>query len=183
MVDGLWLVIGVQAAGKSTVADGLAREFERGVHIRGGQFYRWAVNGWVHPTTELSGEARRLLDLRYRLSAQAAHEYCRAGFSTVVQDNIFGEDVRTWFKDADVQPSHLVVLRPSVTVVKQRDDARQSALGKTAYRPGEMSIQQLDELLATTPQIGLGLDSSDQTPQETVEEILQRRDEALLGTI
>ena len=91
--------------------------------------------------------------------------------------------MRAWLKDADVQPSHLVVLRPSVTVVKQRDDARQRALGKTAYRPGEMSIRQLDELLATTPHIGLWLDSSDQTPKQTVDEILARRDEAVLGAI
>jgi len=39
---GVWLVTGVQAAGKSTVADLLARQFDRGVHLRGGQFYRWA---------------------------------------------------------------------------------------------------------------------------------------------
>ena len=183
VTDGLWLIIGVQAAGKSTVADLLAREFERGVHVRGGQFYRWAVSGWVHPTSVLSDEARRLLDLRYRLSAQAAHEYCLAGFSTVVQDNIFGEDVQTWLRDANVQPSHLVVLRPSVSAVKQRDEARQAALGKVAYRPGEMSISQLDELLVTTPRLGLWLDSSDQTPRETVDEILARRDEALLGAV
>ena len=38
-------------------------------------------------------EARRLLDLRYRLSALAATEDCQAGLATVVQDKIFGEDV------------------------------------------------------------------------------------------
>ena len=183
MTDGLWLVIGVQGAGKSTVADGLARQFERGVHIRGGQFYRWAVSGWVHPTFEVTGEARRLLDLRYHLSAQAAHEYSRAGFSTVVQDNIFGEDVRTWLKDANVEPSHLVVLCPSLSAVRERDEARQKELGKIAYRPGEMSIQQLDELLATTRRIGLWLDSSDQTPKQTIDEILARRNEAVLSAI
>jgi cytidylate kinase len=48
VTDGVWLVIGVQAAGKSTVADLLARQFEHGVHVRGGQFYRWVVRGWVH---------------------------------------------------------------------------------------------------------------------------------------
>jgi hypothetical protein len=177
----LWLVIGVQAAGKSTVSDLLARECDRGVHIRGGQFYRWAVSGWVHPSVESSEEARRLLDLRYHLSAQAAHEYCRAGFTTVVQDNIFGDDVPTWLKDANVQPSHLVVLRPSVSVVKQRDQMRQRAVGKVAYRPGGVSIEQLDEILATTPRIGLWLDTSNQTPAETLNEIMSRQNEAVIG--
>ena len=73
---GVWLVTGVQASGKSTVADLLARQFDRGVHVRGGQFYRWAVRGWVHPGDEREAEARRLLDLRYRLSATVADEYC-----------------------------------------------------------------------------------------------------------
>ena len=174
----VWLVIGIQAAGKSTVADLLAHQFERGVHLRGGQFYRWAVHGWVHPGYELTDEARRLLDLRYRLSAQAAREYCRAGFTTVVQDNIFGEDVRTWLKEVDVQPTHLVVLRPSIDVVRERDAARQVALGKITYRRGELNIEQLDDLLATTPRLGLWLDTSTLTPLETVVEILARRAEA-----
>jgi cytidylate kinase len=33
-------VRGIQAAGKSTIADLLARQFDLAVHIRGGQFYR-----------------------------------------------------------------------------------------------------------------------------------------------
>ncbi len=82
---GVWLVTGVQASGKSTVADLLARQFDRGVHVRGGQFYRWAVRGWVHPGDEREAEARRLLDLRYWLSATVAGEYCDAGFTVVVR--------------------------------------------------------------------------------------------------
>ena len=61
VTEGTWLVIGVRASGKSTVADLLAHQFERVVHIHGGQFYRWAVTGWVHPWSEDSKEARRFL--------------------------------------------------------------------------------------------------------------------------
>jgi cytidylate kinase len=136
VADGVWLVVGVQAAGKSTVADLLARQFERGIHVRGGQFYRWAVSGWTHPWDEDQDEARRLLDLRYRLSALVATEYCQAGFATVVQDNIFGDDVRTWLQAVTVRPRQLVVLRPSVAVVLERDHARQRGLGRVAYRSG-----------------------------------------------
>src|SRR6516164_10532145 len=130
MSDGVWLVAGIQAAGKSTVADLLARQFERGVHVRGGQFYRWAVSGWVDPWDDDQHEARELLDLRYRLSALVATEYCRAGFTTVVQDNVFGEDVRTWLQAVQARPRHLVVLRPSLAVVLERDNARERDVGK-----------------------------------------------------
>lgn len=78
----------------------------------------------MHVDDDRADEARRLLDLRYRLSAKVADEYCAAGFSTVVQDNIFGEDVLTWLQAVAARPRHLVVLRPSVAVVTERDKAR-----------------------------------------------------------
>lgn len=88
-----WLIVGVQASGKSTVGDLLAHRFARGVHLPGAQFYRWAARGWVHHDGAVDAAARRHLELRYRLSAMAADEYCAAGFTTVVQDNIYGDDV------------------------------------------------------------------------------------------
>lgn len=180
MCDGVWLVTGVQAAGKSTVADLLARHFDRAVHVRGGQFYRWAVRGWVHPGDARSAEARRLLDLRYRLSALVASEYCAAGFCAVVQDNIYGPDVSRWLRSISVRPRHLVVLRPSASVVWQRERQRHEAIGKIAYRPGEFTVEELDGLLAQTAQIGLWLDTSAQTAAETVAEIMRRRAEAVV---
>ncbi len=173
--EGVWLITGVQAAGKSTVADLLARQFKRGVHIRGGQFYRWAVRGWVHAGDARTAEARRLLDLRYRLAAITADEYCRAGFATVVQDNIFGADVTRWLQSVTARRRHLVVLRPSVAVVRQREQQRRLATGKVAYRPGEFTPEDLDGFLAETPRIGLWLDTSDLTAEETVYQILTRQ--------
>jgi hypothetical protein len=180
MADGVWLVTGVQAAGKSTTADLLARQFEPGVHVRGGQFYRWAVRGWVHVGDARADEARRLLNLRYRLAALAADEYCEAGFTTVVQDNIFGADVVRWLDSVAARPRHLVVLRPSVAVVRQRELQRHAATGKTAYRSGEFTAEDLDRQLAATPRIGLRLDTSAMSPAETVVEILRRSSEAVV---
>ncbi len=178
---GVWLVIGIQAAGKSTVADLLARQFDPAVHVRGGQFYRWATSGWEQPSgRELTPEARRLLDLRYRLSAQTADEYCAAGFTAVVQDNIFGEDVTRWLAQIRSRPRYLVVLRPRAQVVAERDAQRQARSGKLAYRPGGFTIEGLDALLDLTPRLGLWLDTSRQTPRDTVREILRRENEALL---
>jgi hypothetical protein len=186
VTDGVWLVTGVQAAGKSTTADLLARQFERGVHVRGGQFYRWAVSGWVHAGDARADEARRLLDLRYRLAAQVANEYCAAGFGTVVQDNIFGADVVRFLESVTARPRHLVVLRPSLDAVRVRELARHRATGKRAYRPGEFTPEDLDDHLAATPRLGLWLDTSAMSAAEVVDEVMRNRhaaavDDAMLA--
>jgi hypothetical protein len=175
------LITGAQASGKSTVADLLAREFERGVHVRGGQFYRWAVRGWVHfDDHERHDEARALLDLRYRLSALVADEYASAGFTTIVQDNIYGDDVVRWLAAVRSAPRHLVVLRPSLAAVAVREAARTRTSGKIAYR-GTYTPADNDADLAATPRhLGLWLDTSDQTPEETVREIAARAGEAVI---
>jgi chloramphenicol 3-O-phosphotransferase len=175
MSQGVWLITGAQASGKSTVADLLARRFDRGVHVRGGQFYRWAVRGWAHfDDSEHPEEARRLLQLRYRLSALVAREYALAGFTTVVQDNIYGRDVVDWIGFTDLAPTYLVVLRPSVEVVARRHEQRRRQTGKIAFR-GSYTVAANDADLATTPQqMGLWLDTSHQTPDETVETIVRR---------
>jgi len=177
----VWLVTGAQASGKSTVADLLARRFDRGVHVRGGQFYRWAVRGWVPFDGTDQPEARRLLDLRYRLSALVADEYAAAGFTTVVQDNIYGADVVRWLESVRARPVHLVVLRPSIATLEERDADRQRLTGKDAYRGGFTPTLN-DSHVAETPRaLGLWLDPSDQAPYETVAEILARQREAIVA--
>ena len=161
------------------MADQLARAFARGVHVRGGQFYRSAVRGWVHfDDPHQPDEARRLLSLRYRLSAVVAMEYAAAGFTCVVQDNIYGPDVSTWLDLTDAWPRHLVVLRPSLAAITARDGARCLTTGKVAYQGG-YTPEENDAAVGTTlSTLGLWRDTSRQTPADTVTEILDRSDEA-----
>jgi chloramphenicol 3-O-phosphotransferase len=162
------------------VADLLARRFARGVHVRGGQFYRWAVAGWVHFDSDDQAEARRQLELRYRLSATVADEYAEAGFTTVVQDNIYGPDVVEWLDRVRARPRHLVVLRPSVAVVTARHDERRDRTGKVAYTESFDPAENDRHLATTATGLGLWLDTSTQTPEQTVDEILARSVEALV---
>ena len=182
MTAAVWLITGAQASGKSTVAQLLAEQFRKSVHIRGGQFYRWAVRGWVHfDDPQRADEASRLLELRYRLSASVAAQYAAAGFEVFVQDNIYGKDVEVWLDSVVMRPRHLVVLRPSVSVVATRDAERQRTTGKTAYH-GEFTPAVNDaDLASTSRSLGLWIDTSVQTPEETVQEILARSAEARIA--
>ena len=176
----VWLVCGAQASGKTTTADLLARRFERGVHLRGAQLYRWAVTGWVHPFAGDEDEARRLLDLRYRLSAQLADEYAGAGFTTVVQDTIYGDDVTRWLDRVHARPLHLVVLELPASTIAERDRQRIATRGKVAYREG-FTIDDNIRAVELIPRIGLWLDTSAMTPDEVVDAILARSDESLVS--
>src|SRR5207248_1962368 len=81
-------VTGVSAAGKSTVADVLARRFERGVHVRGDTFRKMVVAGRENMRPGAPPEARHQLELRYELAVAAANRYAGAGFTVVLQDVI-----------------------------------------------------------------------------------------------
>jgi chloramphenicol 3-O-phosphotransferase len=164
------LITGVMAAGKSTVAQALAERLPRSVHVRGDAFRRMVVNGRVDMAPgEEEEEARRQLHLRYRLAAHTAEEYFKAGFTAVVQDIILGADLPEVVGMIHCRPLLVVVLAPRPGAIAAREQGR----AKTGY--GEWTVEQLDAgLREDTPRLGLWLDTSDQSPAETVDEILMR---------
>lgn len=169
----MWLITGAQASGKSTIAELLAKRFARSVHVRGGQFYRWAVRGWTHFDGADQSEARRLLELRYELSSMVADRYAAAGFTTVVQDNIYGADTVAWLDRIAARRLHLVVLRPSPDVLAHRHDERRRATGKVAYREAFTPEDNDREVATISAALGLWLDTSDLDPHQTVDRILE----------
>ncbi|MFE3170310.1 AAA family ATPase [Amycolatopsis sp. NPDC059090] len=172
----IFVVTGIQAAGKSTVAQALAERLPKSVHVRGDVFRRMVVNGRVEMgPADPPAEAIRQLRLRYALAAQVADGYAEAGFTVVLQDIVLGEHLTEMVDALRTRPCYVVVLAPSAAVVEQRDAARQAARGKIAYQPGDTGIAGLDAYLREeTPHVGLWLDTSELTVEETVDEILTR---------
>lgn len=170
------VVTGVMASGKSTVAQLLAARYDRSVHLRGDVFRRMIVSGRIEPTPENFPDAQDQLDLRYRLAGQVADEYAVAGFTVVWQDVILGEAVARLPTLVHTRPFSLVVLAPRPETIAEREAGR----GKSGYGD-DWTPYQLDAgLRAETPRLGLWLDTSEQTPEQTVEEILDRITESEL---
>jgi hypothetical protein len=170
------LVVGAQASGKSSVARLLAARVSRGAFIEGDVLWKMIVAGAVDMSAEASAEADRQLALRYRHGALLCESFVAEGFVAVHAENMFGPTVEQHLRSLRC-PRSLVVLRPCPEVIEEREQLR----GTNAYRPwippgGSLrdAVILFDEWVATTPRIGLWVDSSDQTVDETVDLILDR---------
>lgn len=173
----IYLLTGIQAAGKSTVAQALAERLPRSAHVRGDVFRRFVVGGREEMTPEPSPEALAQLRLRHRLAAQAADAYAAAGFTAVLQDVVLGEMLPYLIEQIRTDPLYVVVLAPRPEVVERREAGRD----KKAY--GTFTVADLDAgLRGGTARIGLWLDTSDLTVAETVDEILARAEPVYRST-
>lgn len=163
------LITGIQAAGKSTVAQLVAEQLDRSVHLRGDQFRRMIVTGRADMTPAAGPEAISQLRLRHQLTASVADQYFRAGFTVVAQDIVLGRHLTEMVRSIRGRPLLVVVLAPPADAVAERETRR----AKAAYR--DYTVTGLDAALRRdTPRIGLWLDTGDQTPDQTAAEILRR---------
>ncbi len=119
-------------------------------------------------------EATAQLQLRYELSARTADAYAAAGFVAVVQDVILAEDVKPYMASLLTTQKYLLVLAPRTDVVQERERLR----NKTGYGENWTVDSLAPYLWRDTPRIGLWLDTSEQTPDDTMAELLARLPDA-----
>jgi chloramphenicol 3-O-phosphotransferase len=168
-----FVITGVMAAGKSTVAELLATRFARGVHLRGDVFRKMIVRGRDPISPTLGDEALRQLDLRQRLAVSVANDYWRDDFTVVLQDIYAGSALANVIERLEISPLYVVVLSPRPDVIAERERQRE----KSGY--GEWDVDEFCASFAhVTPRLGLWLDTSDLTPEQSVDEILRQRHDA-----
>lgn len=163
------LITGIQAAGKSTVAQIVAERLPRSVHLRGDMFRKMIVVDRADMTPDPSPEAVAQLRLRHGLTAVVADRYFDAGFTVVAQDVILGQHLTEMMASIRSRPLLLVVLAPAPDVVAVREAARL----KDAY--GSFTVRDLDAMLRDqTPRFGLWLDTSNLSAEQTADQIVAR---------
>ena len=163
----LYLITGLMASGKSTVSELLAKKMDRSVHLHGDIYRKMIVSGRETMGNNLNEEAARQLNLRYRLAAQAAKEYCNAGFNVVLQDNYYGNALNEMAELLLPHIPKIVVLNPDLESIRQREENR----NKKGYTGFDMKAF-YDGFIGETPKIGYWIDTSELTPEETVKKIL-----------
>jgi gluconate kinase len=150
-----WLLTGLPGAGKSTIARLLAATYPRAAALEGDVLGGCVVAGAVWPDQEPHEEARRQQHLVVRHQCLLAR-YRRA------------------LRAFDL---HFVVLNPDPAVVLARDEARPEKT--VAFR-----FLYLHEILvAELADVGLWIDTSALSAEETVTAILHNQDGARLGTV
>ena len=178
----LFVISGNQAAGKTTVATLLAERFPRGVHVEADDLQRMIVSGCRWPdvsddidvaTGRVIGEAGAQLTARLRNACLLSRSFVGEGFTTVLTDIIVGWRFQELMGNLAGVPFHFVMLRPSVEVLHQRE--RERASGSNEWE------EHIEGGIEEMPHVGLWLDTRAWTASETVDEILNRRSEGLVG--
>jgi gluconate kinase len=164
----LFVISGVPASGKSTVARLLASRLDRAVYVPGDTIRAMVISGRADMTTDAGDAQLNQLLLRYQGALALAGVYLNAGFDVIVEDVIIGQVLRQFLGLVPVPEMHLVFLDPNTATLSERDANRT----KTAY--GERwNVRQLRDVLhLETARIGLWLDSTGLTAEQTVDRIL-----------
>jgi chloramphenicol 3-O-phosphotransferase len=179
----IFVISGTQGAGKTTVSSLLARRFARGVHVSADILQKMIVSGGQWPeagqtdvNNDVEGMAAEQLRLRLRNMCLLGKAYYEAGFTAVLDDIVIGKRIDDVREDLAGTEFLFVMLAPDIETVRDRERQR----GTQLWREWEWLTEQV---LAAPRDVGLWLDTSGQTAEETVDEIMRRAwDEAIVAS-
>jgi predicted kinase len=206
----IWIICGNACAGKTTTARLLAQRLPLAAHVDGDEMQRlivsgsrWAVPGDIDPGTgRLSGDAGVQYALRVRNACLVAAAFADAGITAIVTDTIVNEGFESLTEALAGRPVNFVVLRPPVTVLRQRginrlpeeaaylaerygDSDHPEAAAFAARVQAAANGRPVNDLEAVIergldrlPHVGLRVDPGRMDPQAVVDHLLDRRPEA-----
>ena len=171
----VWLITGIPGAGKSTISRLLATHFGRGTHIEGDRLADMVVGGAVFPGEKPHSESSRQSVLVMHHLCLLARSFARAGFTPVMDYVAMTRSgIAFYRRRLSRLRLHVVILDPGKDTALARDRDRTE---KTVAAPW---THLEDVMRRELPGIGLWVDSSGQTPEQTLRYILRHRTEALL---
>ena len=161
----IYIVSGLPGAGKSSVSYLMAKRFARGVHIEADLVQQMILSGSVWPEWEPREEAARQFRLRRRNVSMLADSFFEAGFTPVIDDIVIGAHIDEYVAVVSNRPLLFVMLVPAPEVIRAREASR----GKRMFD----KWAHLDDEARTPSSLGLWIDSSEMTAEETVDAIFR----------
>jgi len=158
----LIILTGPAGAGKSTVGEKLAYSFPRSVNFSLDDLRHFVKGGYVHPWDDTDEEGQSTLATD--VAMDMIGKYLAKNFVVIIDDQVDDEHVRQY---ADrFGKTYAFRLLPSLEELRRRDAGRpeHKQLGEYAAEMHRDHAEKRSELIQT-------IDSTDQTPEETADEI------------
>ena len=175
--QGVWIISGVPAAGKTNTSKALARTFDKSAVVSRDELQAQIISGNVWPDGTPTSEADLQIDLNVRNQCALANSYLSHGFVPICDDVVSKQQLDIYLSELETAAVYLVTLNPPYTVVTQRDAGRPP--DDRFSNPERWRL--LYRYIETLSGVGLWFDNSNMTVEQSIKYILDNKDACLIN--